>query len=158
VSVARATKLCGALVAAWGAPLPSPSPGLTHAFPAAETIAARDGDEIARVIGVPRARGRALREMARAVADAAGSGLRLDGTLRLDELLERLCALPGVGHWTASYMAMRLHEPDAFPAGDLWLRRAFAADDADERRLLARAEAWRPYRAYAAMYLWSRDS
>jgi AraC family transcriptional regulator of adaptative response / DNA-3-methyladenine glycosylase II len=56
--------------------------------------------------------------------------------------------------WTASYLALRLHEPDAFPAGDLWLRRAFADD---ERRLLARAEAWRPFRAYAAMYLWSRD-
>jgi AraC family transcriptional regulator of adaptative response / DNA-3-methyladenine glycosylase II len=152
VTIAHATRMCGALVAAWGTPLPAPLAGLTHAFPAARTIAGREGDEIARVVGMPRARGKALREMARVIA---GGEVALDGTLPLEELLARLCALPGVGMWTASYLAMRLHESDAFPAGDLWLRRAFA--DGSERQLVARAEAWRPYRAYAAMYLWNRE-
>jgi 3-methyladenine DNA glycosylase/8-oxoguanine DNA glycosylase len=77
----------------------------------------------------------------------------------LEETVERLCALPGIGRWTADYIAMRaLGEPDAFPAGDLGLRRALSDDHAvrpTERALRDRAEKWRPWRAYAAMYLWT---
>jgi AraC family transcriptional regulator, regulatory protein of adaptative response / DNA-3-methyladenine glycosylase II len=152
VSVLRATRLCGKLVAAWGEPLAHPEPGLTHLFPPAAKLARVGGDELARVIGMPRARGRALAAMATAIATRA---LILDGARPLDALVADLCALPGVGPWTASYLAMRLHQADAFPAGDLWLRRAFSADGEDERKLVARAEAWRPFRAYAAMYLWN---
>jgi AraC family transcriptional regulator of adaptative response / DNA-3-methyladenine glycosylase II len=76
------------------------------------------------------------------------------GTGRLDAVdAARLTALPGVGPWTADYLALRLGEPDAFPAGDLGLRRALATD---EKTLRARAEAWRPFRAYAALHLWSQ--
>ena len=100
---------------------------------------------------MPRARGAAIAALAGAVA---GGALPLDGTLPLETLVEKLCALPGIGSWTAQYLGMRLGEPDAFPAGDLWLRRAL---DTDERGLLARAEAWRPFRAYAAMHLWQSE-
>ncbi|MGH2873308.1 MAG: DNA-3-methyladenine glycosylase family protein [Solirubrobacteraceae bacterium] len=82
-----------------------------------------------------------------------------DASLGLDEFVERFCQLPGVGPWTAQYVAMRaLGSPDAFPAGDLGLRRALI--DSDDRpltspALAAIAEEWRPWRAYAAMYLWT---
>ncbi|HEX6642272.1 MAG TPA: 3-methyladenine DNA glycosylase 2, partial [Thermoanaerobaculia bacterium] len=66
-----------------------------------------------------------------------------------------LTQLPGIGPWTASYIAMRLGDADAFPAGDLILRRH--AGDLSERELLKRAEQWRPFRAYAAMLLWTRS-
>jgi len=71
----------------------------------------------------------------------------------LDESIERLTSLPGIGPWTAHYIAMRaLREPDAFPHTDLGIRKA--AGMISDRELLARAEGWRPYRAYAAMLLW----
>ena len=154
ISVARATVLAGKLVAAWGTPLPSPVAGLTHAFPAAVTIAAAGPDVVARTVGMPRARGVAIATLARAVADGT---LALDGSLELDRLVEQLLTLPGIGPWTAHYLAMRLGEPDAFPAGDLWLRRALDPTGLAERALLARAEAWRPFRAYAAMHLWNKE-
>jgi AraC family transcriptional regulator of adaptative response / DNA-3-methyladenine glycosylase II len=104
---------------------------------------------------MPRARGAAIAAIAAAVADGQ---LSLDGSLDLETLVARLTALPGVGAWTAQYLAMRLGEPDAFPAGDLWLRRALAPDAAmTERALIARAEAWRPFRAYAALHLWQSE-
>ena len=151
VSVARASQLAGKLVAAWGTPLGEPDGALAYLFPTARVLADVGGDEIAKVVGMPRARGAAIATLAAAVA---GGTVALDGTLELDALVERLTALPGIGMWTAQYLGMRLGEPDAFPAGDLWLRRAF---DTDERGLLARAEAWRPFRAYAAMHLWQNE-
>jgi AraC family transcriptional regulator of adaptative response / DNA-3-methyladenine glycosylase II len=151
ISVARATVLAGKLVAAFGTPLPVADGALTHSFPTARALAAAGGDAISKTLGMPRARGHAIATIAAAIADGA---LVLDGTLDLDALVERLCALPGIGAWTAHYLAMRLGEPDAFPAGDLWLRRAL---DTDEKGLLARAEAWRPFRAYAAVHLWQSE-
>ncbi|HSP34546.1 MAG TPA: AlkA N-terminal domain-containing protein [Thermoanaerobaculia bacterium] len=100
--------------------------------------------------GMPRARGDAIRGLARAVAD--------DPTLllpaaTLDESIERLTALKGIGPWTAHYIAMRaIHHPDAFPSSDLGLVKAAAK--LRIRNLEKRAERWRPYRAYAAMLLW----
>jgi DNA-3-methyladenine glycosylase II len=159
VSVARATQLAGKLVAAWGTPLGSDvaldgsaaGAALTHVFPTARALADAGGDAIAKRVGMPRARGVAIATLAEAIASGA---LPLDGSQPLETLVERLCALPGVGMWTAQYLGMRLGEPDAFPAGDLWLRRAL---DTDERGLVARAEAWRPFRAYAAMHLWQDE-
>ena len=151
VAVARATQLAGKLVAAWGTPLAAADGALTHVFPAAGALAEAGGEAIAKAVGMPRARGAAIAALARAVADGA---LPLDGSLPLEALVERLCALPGIGMWTAQYLGMRLGEPDAFPAGDLWLRRVL---DSDERALVARAEAWRPFRAYAAMHLWQSE-
>jgi AraC family transcriptional regulator of adaptative response / DNA-3-methyladenine glycosylase II len=75
----------------------------------------------------------------------------------MPELVASLVALRGIGTWTAEYVALRLGEGDAFPAGDLGLRRALATDGRGPtaRELAARAEAWRPWRAYAAVHLWA---
>ena len=93
------------------------------------------------VEGMPRKRAGTIRTLAREVVSGAI-------VLGRDDLTR----LPGIGPWTASYIAMRLGDADAFPAGDLVLRRN--AGNLTERELLKRAEAWRPYRAYAAMLLW----
>jgi AraC family transcriptional regulator of adaptative response / DNA-3-methyladenine glycosylase II len=84
----------------------------------------------------------------------------LNGTSSsLDATIEAMTALPGIGPWTAHYIAMRaLGEPDAFPSSDLILRRAAAdrpGETLTERELLEKAEAWRPWRAYAALHLWT---
>lgn len=101
--------------------------------------------------GMPRKRAETIRTLARAVVLKE---VMLERGPSLDESIRALCALPGIGPWTAHYIAMRaLREPDAFPAGDLVLRRA--AGNLTERELLRRAEAWRPFRAYAAMLLWT---
>ena len=80
----------------------------------------------------------------------------------LEEAVDRLVALPGIGPWTAQYIAMRaLREPDAFPHGDLGLQRALEDDQGrrpSANQLLARAEPWRPWRAYAASHLWAHDA
>jgi AraC family transcriptional regulator of adaptative response / DNA-3-methyladenine glycosylase II len=154
ITVVAARKLAGDLVAVHGAPLPAPwaEPGLTHAFPSAERLAAADLSGLK----MPGARIRCLSAMAAAIA--ADPNL-LAPTASLDDMVRRLRALPGIGEWTAQYIAMRqLREPDAFPAADVALMRALA--DADGVRptaeqLLARAEAWRPWRAYAALHLWA---
>ena len=110
-------------------------------------------------IGMPASRARAVQELAARVASGA---LRLAPERDLEQTVERLCALPGVGSWTAQYISMRaLREPDAFPEGDVALRRALAADGGSRpssAEVQARAEAWRPWRAYAALYLWTNAS
>jgi AraC family transcriptional regulator of adaptative response / DNA-3-methyladenine glycosylase II len=157
ITVVQARKLAGDLVAAHGEPLAETSPGwaepgLTHAFPSAERLAAADLSGLK----MPGARIRCLSAMAEAIA--ADPNL-LSPNASLTEMVARLRALPGIGEWTAQYIAMRqLREPDAFPAADVALMRALA--DADGVRptadqLLARAEAWRPWRAYAALHLWA---
>ena len=99
--------------------------------------------------GMPAVRARAIAELAAAVRDGR---VRLDGALPLEETCAALCALPGIGDWTAQLIALRaLGEPDAFPAKDLGLCHALSLTP---RELLARAEAWRPWRAYAAAAIW----
>jgi AraC family transcriptional regulator of adaptative response / DNA-3-methyladenine glycosylase II len=107
---------------------------------------------------MPGARARALSGLAGAVlADPGLLGLNRS----LEEAVARLKALPGVGEWTAHYIALRgMREPDAFPAADIGLMRALAGPDGvrpTAAELLARAEAWRPWRAYAAQHLWTAD-
>jgi AraC family transcriptional regulator of adaptative response / DNA-3-methyladenine glycosylase II len=151
VSVKGATTLAGRLVQSFGKPVAGVGEGLTHVFPRPQALAEAD---LAR-IGIPGARAETLRALARAVATG---GLRLDAAQGLDEAVARLVAIPGIGAWTAHYVAMRaLGEPDAFPASDLGLRRALASGGvAPSARELARiAESWRPWRAYAAVALWT---
>ncbi|HEY2386454.1 MAG TPA: AlkA N-terminal domain-containing protein [Candidatus Binatia bacterium] len=158
ITVAAARQLAVKLVAAHGEPFaPAASgdaPALSAVFPRAERLA---GANLAR-LGMPRARATALSSLAAAaVADARLFSAEQD----LECSVARLRDLPGVGEWTAQYIALRaLHEPDAFPAGDIGILRALATGD--ERptaaAALARAEAWRPWRAYAAQHLWTNDN
>jgi AraC family transcriptional regulator of adaptative response / DNA-3-methyladenine glycosylase II len=154
ISVGAATRLAGRLVAAYGEPADAVGgpPGLTHLFPAPSRLV---GADIAMVIGMPRARGRAIAALAEAaVANAA----LFEGGKDLDDTVRRLRALDGIGEWTAQYIAMRcMREPDAFPAADIGLLRALANETGrpTPAELLRRAEHWRPWRAYAALHLWS---
>lgn len=154
VSVASATTLAARLVRRHGTALAAPDGGLTHRFPAPATLAEADLSDL----GITGTRIRALQALARAVADGE---LVLDGSAEPAEVAGALCALPGVGPWTAGYIAMRvLRDPDALPDGDLGLRRALAArgGDGSAGGLTARGERWRPWRAYAALHLWTADA
>ena len=156
ISVTAARRLAGKLVAAHGEPLTPTAdgdvPGLTAVFPGPERLAAAD----LASLGMPRARARSLSALA---ASAAGDARLFDPDQDLDTGVARLRVLPGIGEWTAQYIAMRaLREPDAFPAADIGLMRAMTAVDGTRptpAALLTRAEAWRPWRAYAAQHLWT---
>lgn len=156
ITVHAAVLLAGRLAADYGEPLPEAwaREGLTRAFPSPQRLAAADLSSLP----MPGARSRALAAMAAAaVADPALFGPRQD----LDTAIKALKALPGIGEWTAQYIAMRqLREPDAFPAADIGLMRALEtpAGRPSPAELLARAEAWRPWRAYAALHLWAGDA
>lgn len=163
VTVRAATALAGKLVAQYGIPLDQMANAagdevITHLFPAPQRIAALSPETLAQTLGMPRARAGAIAALASAVVD--DPTLLLPGG-SLEQSIVRLCALPGIGEWTAHYIAMRaLREPDAFPATDLALRRALTTDGVTPTttQLLQRAEQWRPWRAYAAMYLWTMDA
>ncbi len=145
VSVKGATTLAGRLVTAFGTPIGNDQ-RLTHLFPEPESLAEAD---VAR-IGLPQKRAETIRALARAVC---GGRVSLQSIDNIEQFHMRLRAIPGIGDWTTQYIAMRaLGEPDAFPTGDLGLLRGASLDSAN--RLSERAEAWRPWRAYAAMYLW----
>ena len=145
VTVAGATTLTGRLVRAFGTPVVV-SPKLTHIFPTPEKVAESDLTKI----GLPKARAHSICSLARAVSDGK---VGFTGVVNLEKFLSQVCGMLGIGNWTAQYVAMRaLGEPDAFPASDLALLRA--AGLRNPRELESLAETWRPWRAYAAMYLW----
>ncbi|CAN5816437.1 hypothetical protein BH11MYX2_BH11MYX2_03340 [soil metagenome] len=164
VSVAAATTLAGRFAAAFGAPLPGAPPlardakgrafadangALVTRFPTAVEVAKRSIDEIA-TLGLPGARAAAILAFANATASGA---VKLEGSLALDAFVDVLDELPGIGPWTAHYLAMRArHDPDAFPAADLGVMKALHMN---AKQTEARAEAWRPYRAYAVIHLWN---
>jgi len=154
VSVAAATTFAGRLAAAHGRRLKldgvDAGGGPQLIFPTAATIG---GADLTRV-GLTRARAGTLQTLG--VAMTAEADL-LGAYDTLDEAVEKLSALPGIGPWTAQYIAMRaLRQPDAFPAADLGLLRAMATTSGrpNSAQLLRTAEAWRPWRAYAAIRLW----
>lgn len=150
VSVAGATTLAGRLAARFGEPVRTPFPALTLTFPPASRIANAPVASIAS-IGLPTARAASLRAIGDAVARGA---LRLEPGVDPESTIASLIALPGIGPWTAHYLAMRaLRWPDAFPAGDLGLKKALGG--ASRASIEAQAESWRPWRAYAAMHLWN---
>jgi AraC family transcriptional regulator of adaptative response / DNA-3-methyladenine glycosylase II len=150
ITVKGATALAGRLAAKFGQPLTGLPGGLTHIFPSAEVVA---GADVAG-LGMPKARAETIRALARAVADGR---ICFAGVVDAQDLLARMCEIPGIGKWTAQYVAMRaLGEPDAFPSGDLGLLRVLGLKI--PRDLERRAEAWRPWRAYASMYLWTESA
>ncbi len=150
VSLAAARTTLGAIVTRLGEPLERPAEGVTHLFPAPERLAgAADHD-----LGVPSVRAQAIRRLAELVASGE---LDLSGSADPSESLRTLARIPGIGRWTAAYVAMRaLRDPDAFPAGDLVLRRT--ADRLGVCDLERRADRWRPWRGYAALHLWHAAS
>ncbi len=146
ITVKAATSLAGRIARTFGKPFSGTS-GLTHLFPFPEVLA----DANLAGIGLPKARARTIRALACAVCNGQ---ISFEGVMDSDDFLTRLYEIPGIGRWTAQYVAMRaLGEPDAFPAGDVGLLRAL--DLTHTADLERRAEQWRPWRAYAAMYLWS---
>jgi AraC family transcriptional regulator of adaptative response / DNA-3-methyladenine glycosylase II len=164
ITVAAATRLAGKLVAACGAKLPPSedldAPDLRFVFPSPGQLAPERlmGRELATTLGMPSARAAALLAMAAAVT---ANPRLFEAGHSLGESVSRLRTLPGIGEWTAQYIAMRaLREPDAFPAADVGLLRALATARGrpTPAELLRRAEAWRPWRAYAALHLWTADA
>jgi AraC family transcriptional regulator of adaptative response / DNA-3-methyladenine glycosylase II len=155
ITVPAATRLLGKLVQAHGVRLPDgmkDNEGLSHLFPSPAQLAKADLADL----GMPGARAVAVTSLARSLLDDPAIFSR---GASLEEAIAKLRALPGIGEWTAQYIAMReLREPDAFPAADIGLMRAMAAADGQRpspAELLSRAERWRPWRAYAALHLWA---
>lgn len=150
ISVAAARTLAARIVERFGTPHPpSAAVGLGALFPPPAALAEAPLESI----GLTRARAATIRGLAQACIDG-----RIDFSTQqtLEKTVTRLCALSGIGAWTAQYIAMRAHShPDAFPAGDLVLRKiAGEGTPIGERALETIAEAWRPWRAYAVMLLW----
>lgn len=150
VSVAAARTLAARLVERFGTPATLPNGKVLRLFPTAQTLADADLTKI----GLPRTRAATLNTIARAVCDRVVD-FRPEQTL--DAFVASWCELPGIGAWTAHYIAMRaLGHPDAFPAADLVLRKMLGSNGSllSARAVEAIAEAWRPWRAYAVMRLW----
>jgi AraC family transcriptional regulator, regulatory protein of adaptative response / DNA-3-methyladenine glycosylase II len=150
VSVAAARTAAGRLVASYGEPLGLPQGRVVALFPSASTLAALDPASLP----MPRARADALVGLCRALADGS---LGLEPGADRDEARRELLALPGIGPWTAGYVAMRaLEDPDVFLVEDLGVRHALArlGGPSDQREARALAEAWAPWRSYASQYLW----
>jgi AraC family transcriptional regulator of adaptative response / DNA-3-methyladenine glycosylase II len=150
VSVKGATTLAGRVVQRCGTPITSARNGLTHLFPSPEVLARAD------LSGLGLTGGRVQAVKSLAVACATGACELKPGS-SLEDSVARLVTLPGIGEWTAHYAALRaLGEPDAFPASDLGLRKAAGGGAVIAPRELERmAEAWRPWRGYAALLLWT---
>lgn len=161
VSVAAARTVAARLAQRHGTPLPAAfaASGLQAMFPTPAQLVDADLSRI----GLPGARAATIRTIARAALDGL---VDFSGERTLESFVERWTALPGIGPWTAHYIAMRaLGHPDAFPAGDLVLQRqllagaeAAAKPSARAAALTRRAEAWRPWRAYAAIHAWRKAS
>ncbi|ULR56271.1 helix-turn-helix domain-containing protein [Streptomyces deccanensis] len=154
VSTAAARTHAARLVLAHGEPVDDPEGGLTHLFPSPEALAALDPETLA----MPRTRRNTFTTL---VGQLAEGTLHLGVDSDWAETRARLLALPGFGPWTVDVIAMRaLGDPDAFLAGDLGIRRAARelGLPSTPAALAARAEAWRPWRAYAVQYLWATDS
>ncbi|MGH3333797.1 MAG: DNA-3-methyladenine glycosylase 2 family protein [Nocardioidaceae bacterium] len=158
VSVPHASTLAGTLVEKYGERLPKQeqydgqgdaSPGLTHLFPSVEVLAEADPQDIP----MPRSRGRALVTMCAALASG---DISLDRSADRSDVRRSLLALPGIGPWTAGYIAMRaLGDPDVFLPTDVGVRNALKGLGEDPSAVEELSQAWRPWRSYAQMHVWS---
>jgi 3-methyladenine DNA glycosylase/8-oxoguanine DNA glycosylase len=138
VSLAAGRTFAGRLVEAFG----NPGPDGFVSFPRPAILAAADPEELRSAVGLTSARARTVLALSRAWHDS-------DGQVCWSELLR----IPGIGPWTVDYLAVRFGDRDAFTPGDLVLRRALGGIPAREAEALS--EAWRPYRAYALVHLWT---
>lgn len=158
VSVKAATTLAGRIANRYGEKIDVPIDGVVAGpdwlFPKPEKLVRARFESL----GIIGSRSKTIRALARAVGNGT---LSFDAAQDPDNFREALVSIKGIGDWTADYVAMRaLKDPDAFPASDLGLLRAFDAPDRERLKpaeLKSRAEAWRPWRAYAALLLWGSD-
>ena len=150
VSVAAARTMAGRLAVRFGTRISGPVPGLSYLFPQPERLAGATVREIGE-LGITGKRAETLIALAQAVS---GGALLLEPGNRVEGTLRQLRKIPGIGEWTAQYIAMRaLSWPDAFPHTDLGLRKALGENN--PKKILELTEKWRPWRAYAALHLWS---
>ncbi|MBD9664930.1 DNA-3-methyladenine glycosylase II [Variovorax beijingensis] len=149
VTVAAARTLGSRLVEAFGEPIATPIEGLDRLFPTPAALAGASGDALGK-LGIVRQRQAALQAIAREVA---GGRLALHAGADVPSTIAALQELPGIGAWTAQYIAMRaLRWPDAFPAGDVALQKALGVST--ERAASQASQAWRPWRSYAVLRAW----
>ncbi len=154
LTLVDAKSVIARIVRTFGRPIKTTVPRLTHLFPRPEDLSTANFSSI----GVPPARAETLRALARATCEGK---LNSAACRSLDDIISRLCAIPGMGRHRANYIAMRAFgEPDAFPSADLGLRRVLTTGRKllSEDEFLRTAETWRPWRAYAAMQLWAADA
>ena len=156
VTVAAARTLTQRLVNKFGEPITTPWPELSRLFPTAAALAADSGDVADQMgkLGIVRQRQAAITGLAKAVTN----GLQLQGNADAQATVDALKALPGIGDWTAQYIAMRaLRWPDAFLAGDVALHKRLGLQGLKNPARLAEAasQAWKPWRSYAVIRTWS---
>jgi AraC family transcriptional regulator of adaptative response / DNA-3-methyladenine glycosylase II len=154
ITVAAARTLAQRLVQRFGVPIETPVPGLTQLFPAPEVLAVAEGDALGQ-LGIVRQRQAAIVAIARATAEGR---LALHPGADVASTTAALKELPGIGDWTAQYIAMRaLRWPDAFPAGDVALHKALGVQQSRQpaREAEAASQAWKPWRSYAVVRAWS---
>ncbi|MGE4239343.1 DNA-3-methyladenine glycosylase 2 family protein [Ramlibacter sp.] len=154
ITVAAARTLAQRLADRFGDPIETPVPALRRLFPRAEVLAAAEGDALGQ-LGIVRQRQAAIVAIAKAVAQGR---LRLHGGAPLDTTVAALKEIPGIGDWTAQYIAMRaLRWPDAFPASDVALHKALGVREAKHpaREAEAASTPWKPWRSYAVIRAWS---
>jgi AraC family transcriptional regulator of adaptative response / DNA-3-methyladenine glycosylase II len=157
VTVGAARTLTRRLVQTLGEPVSAPWPQLTHAFPTPATLLQATPDELGQ-LGIVRQRQKAIQALAHAVLHG---GLNLKPGPQVQATVQALMALPGIGEWTAQYIAMRaLRWPDAFPAGDIVVQQRLGVRDGPQpaRAATALAAAWQPWRSYAVIRLWHGGS
>ena len=153
VTVAAARTLTQRLVLTRGEPLTTPWPQLTHAFPTPAQLLQASSDDLGQ-IGIVRQRQKAIRALAQEVSDG---NLELKPDPQVQATVQALMALPGIGDWTAQYIAMRaLRWADAFPAGDIVVQQRLGVRNGPHpaRAATALAAAWQPWRSYAVIRLW----
>jgi AraC family transcriptional regulator of adaptative response / DNA-3-methyladenine glycosylase II len=152
VSVKMAATFAGRMAELWGTALEQPYGDITHVFPQAARIAQLQPEDL-RPLGVQLKRSAALIEIARRVTEGR---LQLDNVLDIEQGIKELTALPGIGSWTASYIAMRAWSwPDVFLAGDYLIKQRFPG--MTPRQIERYAERWRPWRSYATLHLWHNE-
>jgi AraC family transcriptional regulator of adaptative response / DNA-3-methyladenine glycosylase II len=154
ITVAAARTLAERLVLRFGEPIETPLAGLNRLFPTAQVLATASGDDLGS-LGIVKSRQAAIQSLASSVASGQ---LCLDAGVDLQATLLQLQALPGIGDWTAQYIAMRaLRWPDAFPSGDVALHKALGVmgQPRPAQMALAASLAWQPWRAYAVVRAWA---
>ena len=154
ITVAAARSLAQRMVDQFGEPIQTPWPELTRLFPSPPVLAGASGDALGQ-LGIVRQRQAAIVGIAQAVT---GGQLQLHGGADVNATITALKALPGIGDWTAQYIAMRaLRWPDAFPAGDVALHKALGVQGAKNpaRQAELASNAWKPWRSYAVIRAWS---